>query len=574
MSLFNKIDANTTGPQNPAPSGCMENTEVKNTAEKVKQIGNYLLIASSVVFFAAVLLAHFPLGIELWALYTVYALGGSLAVAGISSLAFYSLQNFSDFRFSCVAETDEIPGSLKKKRSERPIQQLALLDKYQFQKINVDFAKTPRGLKNPANNCWANAFMQLVLNSKFLIKHLINARQSQTEQSQTEQSQTEQHEKIQMMKEELAVLKPQLQLIKTRLKEIDRQLKRIEQTEKNPSDILPPEETDEQIAQPCNAVELKQKLENERRDLQDKKTELESLIKENETTIFQKRILSACNQFAAAYVDPNKEPDSQLIRIAVHLLQNRITMGSQEDPAEAISLLAGADLLPRFKMQHQIKCEPASEAEHFDTDNPWEDRPADDFSLIGLTVAPGKSFEQLLQDFCSRDTSKDEPFKREGIEFKKTAETYRFQNPPEELFFSLNRYSYDGCENTETNDKELAKKRPDGVTMITRSTQTTEKRLKRPDSKGAQKINAEIPPALELTLKKNVHLSSDQEDRAYYLKSFICHTGSQTGYGHYIAYVKKGDNWYLCNDRGIEEVSREDVVKAAATGYLLHYSVR
>lgn len=56
----------------------------------------------------------------------------------------------------------------------------------------------------------------------------------------------------------------------------------------------------------------------------------------------------------------------------------------------------------------------------------------------------------------------------------------------------------------------------------------------------------------------------------YRLLGIICHIGSFLG-GHYIAYVRRGEQWYLCDDARVVAVSTETVSQSEA--YVLFYQL-
>ena len=58
----------------------------------------------------------------------------------------------------------------------------------------------------------------------------------------------------------------------------------------------------------------------------------------------------------------------------------------------------------------------------------------------------------------------------------------------------------------------------------------------------------------------------------YKLKSFVIHRGGFGG-GHYICAVKKGDEWYLCNDATISRLTLENVEKIVKQAYIILYSL-
>lgn len=51
---------------------------------------------------------------------------------------------------------------------------------------------------------------------------------------------------------------------------------------------------------------------------------------------------------------------------------------------------------------------------------------------------------------------------------------------------------------------------------------------------------------------------------SYRLTSVIEHCGSNAYCGHYISYVRKGDEWYECNDSSVRKINRDQVPSSAA----------
>ena len=90
--------------------------------------------------------------------------------------------------------------------------------------------------------------------------------------------------------------------------------------------------------------------------------------------------------------------------------------------------------------------------------------------------------------------------------------------------------------------------------------------LKRFRTMGAKsfKDSRDVQYAPELT-------ATDAEgEKTYQLQAFIHHDGGLEG-GHYIAYVKKNDQWFCFDDRLASAVTEEDAQKAAKQAYVLIY---
>ena len=64
---------------------------------------------------------------------------------------------------------------------------------------------------------------------------------------------------------------------------------------------------------------------------------------------------------------------------------------------------------------------------------------------------------------------------------------------------------------------------------------------------------------------------SYEEGPSYELYSIVVHSGS-VGYGHYYAYVKKGRDWFRCDDSTITRVAFKVVQQESAGVYVLFYS--
>ena len=58
--------------------------------------------------------------------------------------------------------------------------------------------------------------------------------------------------------------------------------------------------------------------------------------------------------------------------------------------------------------------------------------------------------------------------------------------------------------------------------------------------------------------------------KGYHLSSIICHKGSSCTSGHYIAYVRRGNRWFLCNDSLVREVDEAKVLMQKEA-YMLFY---
>ncbi len=73
-------------------------------------------------------------------------------------------------------------------------------------------------------------------------------------------------------------------------------------------------------------------------------------------------------------------------------------------------------------------------------------------------------------------------------------------------------------------------------------------------------------------ISKECFEGSSLKSLLFELKSVIVHYGSTYNSGHYVAYVKKGSQWYLCNDSTVTQVSDDDVKEdIGKNGYVFFY---
>lgn len=74
------------------------------------------------------------------------------------------------------------------------------------------------------------------------------------------------------------------------------------------------------------------------------------------------------------------------------------------------------------------------------------------------------------------------------------------------------------------------------------------------------------------TLEMNPEWFEGQKNPVTYAcQSFLCHRGETIRSGHYVAYVRKGDTWYECNDATVTIISKEAAKTALQTSYILSY---
>ena len=86
----------------------------------------------------------------------------------------------------------------------------------------------------------------------------------------------------------------------------------------------------------------------------------------------------------------------------------------------------------------------------------------------------------------------------------------------------------------------------------------------------AKKIGDDLDISEKLTLPAGFILSGGNSE--YCCHSFLVHYGAglDTG-GHYVAYVKRGENWWCCDDSVTYEVSAQAALAAMKQGYIFHY---
>jgi ubiquitin C-terminal hydrolase len=83
-----------------------------------------------------------------------------------------------------------------------------------------------------------------------------------------------------------------------------------------------------------------------------------------------------------------------------------------------------------------------------------------------------------------------------------------------------------------------------------------------------KKINHAIKIPLEIDMQP--YLVEPQSNSYYNLIAIVMHQGTAKG-GHYVAYVKYKNNWYLCNDEAVSKISASQVKEAINKGYVYIY---
>ncbi len=72
--------------------------------------------------------------------------------------------------------------------------------------------------------------------------------------------------------------------------------------------------------------------------------------------------------------------------------------------------------------------------------------------------------------------------------------------------------------------------------------------------------------------KRNNHISFPVElntSTGYRLSAVVNHHGGGIGGGHYTSFVRRGDQWWLCDDYSIYKATEDQVLSSEA--YLLFY---
>ena len=96
--------------------------------------------------------------------------------------------------------------------------------------------------------------------------------------------------------------------------------------------------------------------------------------------------------------------------------------------------------------------------------------------------------------------------------------------------------------------------------------------------KGVHKDSRQVRFPLELDASRILDIENEKSpdddfDICYYnLASVVSHSGSTPFVGHYIAFAKKEDDWFLFNDSSVTKVKEEDVLDAEA--FILLYERR
>lgn len=83
-----------------------------------------------------------------------------------------------------------------------------------------------------------------------------------------------------------------------------------------------------------------------------------------------------------------------------------------------------------------------------------------------------------------------------------------------------------------------------------------------------EKITRDLDVPMNLTLTE---AQCKTGNRKYAPEAFIVHDGSETEYGHYIAYVRRDGHWWKASDENITQESNREATRAIKQAYLIHY---
>ena len=83
------------------------------------------------------------------------------------------------------------------------------------------------------------------------------------------------------------------------------------------------------------------------------------------------------------------------------------------------------------------------------------------------------------------------------------------------------------------------------------------------------KITADVQGAL--TLEIDQAYTAGRGTLKYELVAFIEHIGSTAHSGHYVAYIRDGQQWLLYNDSSVTEVTEAKMSAASCRSYLYFY---
>lgn len=88
---------------------------------------------------------------------------------------------------------------------------------------------------------------------------------------------------------------------------------------------------------------------------------------------------------------------------------------------------------------------------------------------------------------------------------------------------------------------------------------------------GSTRVNKFIEYPLKLEIGDYMSRANKGIPRPYELVGALVHTGTRCDRGHYLAYVKSGNDWYRCSDENVTSVTIEEALKQQV--YILFYEV-
>ncbi len=76
-----------------------------------------------------------------------------------------------------------------------------------------------------------------------------------------------------------------------------------------------------------------------------------------------------------------------------------------------------------------------------------------------------------------------------------------------------------------------------------------------------------------LNIPLHYHLAAAHEEATYALTSCIIHQGNTANSGHYIALIKKSNDWYKCSDLSVEKLeNQQELEQLLSAGYIFHFT--
>lgn len=257
--------------------------------------------------------------------------------------------------------------------------------------------------------------------------------------------------------------------------------------------------------------------------------------------------------------EPTLPPDSQTIRQMIHELshgQISASAGEQEDAAEALSSMLTQlheKKLPTNGFARQVCtkqwCSTGKAPEQLDAaradqftqlNNEYQTKFQVRDPLLHLSIPPEEHplFATALDAALNPHSPEDHtaqyllPGTNNLQECEPIQETISFETAPPYLLVPLKRFEHNPSDPQQPN-----------------------------------KISTEMAMPEKFDLP---HVT-DQSPSSFSLKAFVVHIGSTPTGGHYVAYVKRKDGWYLCDDRSATKKSQQQVRDALKTSYLHYY---